>query len=80
MSTPSSKRCPSCCKRKKADEFGINDSQADGLQVYCRPCQAAAGRASYQRHIETRRKANRERMRLKRIKLRTDRRAARVAQ
>jgi hypothetical protein len=79
MDLPASKRCARCSTTKASADFYRNDSQADGLSTYCRTCMSAVTRESYHRHIEKRRKANRERMRIRRVKLKEARGAAREA-
>lgn len=34
------KRCPSCRIVKPREDYWANIAQADGLQVYCKPCDA----------------------------------------
>lgn len=42
------KRCHRCGQTKPLSEFHVNRHRADGVQTYCKPCQAEIDRARYQ--------------------------------
>lgn len=65
------KRCSKCRIDKEESDFRRNRRTADGLQRYCKPCQAAATRAwavknpgKIRAYANERNKANRERARI----------------
>lgn len=42
------KRCPSCGKDKPLDAYSKNSSRRDGVQTYCKACEAGKQKAKYQ--------------------------------
>ena len=61
MTTQSTKLCPGCTTTKPVADFGSNPSKADGLQTYCRACQAAKRANWADRNRETIRQKDRDR-------------------
>lgn len=55
------KTCPCCTTSKPVGDFAANARRADGLQTYCRVCQAAKRAAWFEKNKESERQYNRER-------------------
>lgn len=57
------KKCPTCGQWKTYSEYYRNRSKVDGHQTSCKPCFAAANRASCAKNAEHHKERNRRRMR-----------------
>lgn len=57
------KKCPKCGKTKETKNFRKNRTQADGLQVYCKPCQNLSNKKSVRKYYARWRQANRTQLR-----------------
>lgn len=56
------KECSRCRKQKPLSEFSMDRSKQDGLMIYCKECNRAANKKSYEKH----RKKRLEKMRRRR--------------
>lgn len=50
------KTCSRCCEKKFVLEFNKNKKKADGLQTYCKVCQAQYDKNYYKNHYTRRKK------------------------